>query len=366
MILVKASLFTLLFSVWVCGQRYVKPVAAMPDYNGTYQGVPHTGTAKYTTLFRDNQDNGSKSGCRGEGCGRHPGVDIAVGSGTSVRAPLSGIVVTSRCDSAWGGLIIIRSQHPGRTWESVQQVFAHLRKREYSSGVAVSEGDYVEAGTVIGESGGRSGIDACAGSSTGAHLHYQIDKDDSNSFPYYPVSGTLNNSDTDFQVTAQSYNPIVLLQEGYRWGFSQSGNRELWDLHNWESWGMKDSALWFDGSGDAYIRRGGFTNCGLTKKCSSSIALEANDFQSVYLDLYNVCYSGTGKIYFTTNREPDWSESKTVTYYMRSAGSYRGKINMSWHSKWRGIITGLRIDPAEHCSPYSFDPTYFGEIRIER
>lgn len=350
----------------VLAQSYIKPVAAMPDYNGTYQGRPNSGSARYTTLYRDNQDNGAKSNCRGEGCGRHPGVDIAVPSGTNVRAPLSGTVIASRCDSSWGGLVIIRSQHPTRSWEMIQQVFGHLRSREYLDGVDVQVGDYVGAGTIIGKSGGNKDTDPCAGYSTGAHLHYQIDKDDSNDTPYYPPQGALNYRDDDFQVTAQTYSPVVMLAGGYKWSFGQRGNRELWELHNWQDWGVSDGALWLDGAEDPYIRRGGFSNCGLSKKCSNSIAAEGGEFQSVYLDLYNGCWSGHGKIYFTTSREPYWSEGKVIDYYPRSGSSYRGKVYAGWHSKWRGVITGLRIDPAENCSSWNFDPIYFGEIRLER
>ncbi|HMQ02013.1 MAG TPA: M23 family metallopeptidase [Candidatus Doudnabacteria bacterium] len=348
------------------GQNYIKPVSAMPDYNGTYQGRPNTGSARYTTLYRDNQDDGRTSGCRGEGCGRHPGVDIAVSSGTSVRTPLAGTVVTSRCDSGWGGLVVIRSQHPGRPWDTVRQVFAHLRAREYSNGVALREGDYVAAGTVIGKSGGRPKHDSCPGYSTGAHLHYQIDKDDSNQNPYYPSSGTLNSRDDNFLVTTRTYNPIVLLQGGYNWSFSQRNNRELWDIFNWSSWGVSDDALWMDGGWDPHVARGGTTNCGLSKPCSSSFAAEADDYRTVYLDLYNVCPSSYGKIYFMTNQEPYWSESKTIGYYPPYTGLYRGHIYAGWHWKWTGIITGLRVDPAEYCDSRSFDPTYYGEIAIKR
>ncbi|HMR55646.1 MAG TPA: hypothetical protein PKD34_03595, partial [Candidatus Doudnabacteria bacterium] len=70
---VELGLMILSVVVFGYGQNYIKPVAAMPDYNGTYEGRPNTGSARFTTLYRDNQDNGRTSGCRGEGCGRHPG-----------------------------------------------------------------------------------------------------------------------------------------------------------------------------------------------------------------------------------------------------------------------------------------------------
>lgn len=348
--------------------RVIKPVVSAPDYNGMYSGGPYTGSARYTTLYRDNQDDGVSSGCRGEGCGKHPGVDIATASGTDIVLPLSGEVVISRCDSSWGGLLVIRSSHPSRSWENIYQTFAHLKARQYSYGVAVNVGDYINAGTVIGKSGG--GIrDACRGNSTGAHLHYQVDKDDGNSEPYYPSSGTLNYRDDSYIVSSKTYNPMLMLQGGYRWKFAQDGNRELWDLYNLSSWGVSGNALWMDGDYDPYITRSGLTNCGLSRSCSSSIAAEASDYSRVYLDLYNVCPSTYGKVYFTTNTEPYFDETKTLAYFPTifgsSTGPFNGYISGLSNYKWSGVITGLRVDPSEQCS-YGFDPTYYGEIGLIR
>lgn len=346
----------------VAGAQGIKPASAVADYNGTYQGSPNSGWARYTTLYRDNQDNGYTSGCRGEGCGRHPGVDIAVGSGTDVRAPFAGSVVISRCDPSWGGLIVLRSSHPERSWETIYQTFAHLKSRQYGYGAFVGVGDYVQAGTVIGKSGGGP-RDGCSGNSTGSHLHYQVDKDDGNPEPYYPSGGTLNHRDDGYMVTARTYNPMVLLQGGYRWKFSEFGNRELWDLVNLRSWGVSGDALWMDGDYDPYIKRSGLSSCGLSRPCSSSIAAEAQDYKQVYLDLYNVCASYGGKVYFTTNIEPYFDESKVLYYYPTGVGPYNGYVTSAWNYKWVGIITGLRVDPSDVCSG-GYDPTYYGEIAL--
>jgi hypothetical protein len=346
-------------------QSFIKPVGNLPEYNGSYRGSPFTGNAQYTTLYRDNQDNGIRSGCRGEGCGRHPGVDIAVPSGTAITNPLDGTVMISRCDDSWGGLVVIKSVHPVKTWENIYQIFAHLRSRQYSNQVALKAGDFVPAGTEIGKSGGRSSSDPCSGNSTGSHLHYQIDKDDGNSEPWYPSSGSLQYRDDDFQVMSKTYNPIVLLQGGYRWRFAENNNRELWDIYNLQSWGVTNNAMWMDGNSDPYIRRGGLTNCGLSKPCSSSLAAEASDFSSVYMDLYSHCASSSAKIYFTTKDENFWDESKSVPFTVSNLRGFRRTLPMSGHPKWKGVITGLRIDPAENCSS-SFDPIYFGEVAIQK
>lgn len=340
-----------------------KPIANLRDYNGTYFGASGTGTIGYTTLYRDNEDGGAVSGCNGEGCGRHPGVDIPVTSGTPVYASLAGTVVRSECNggagTGWGGLIVVRSANPWNSAETLYFTYAHLRARYYNVGQMVG------TGTQIGESGGKPGVDPCTGNSTGGHLHFQIDKNDGNTDPYFPSGAGLNQRDTDFQVTAKTYNPIVFVTGGYRWSFNKPGDRELWELFNIQRWGVSNDALWVDGVGDTYIRRGGDVNCGQTKACSSSIAVEASMYPKVYLDLYNVCFSNPGKIYFTTSTSPNWSESKSVPYSPTGQGPYQQHIFMTQNSEWKNIITGLRIDPGVNCSSGD-DPTYYGEITIER
>lgn len=347
-----------------------KPLSGLRDYNGTYEGSVSTGSIGYTggTLYRDNQDNGAVSGCVGEGCGKHPGVDIPVKLGTNVYSTMWGQVVISRCDPSWGGLIVLKSQNPWNPGEDVYITYAHLSARVYSNNTPVEAGHYVSTGVFIGRTGGDPSV-KCSGNSTGAHLHFQIDRDDGNPEPYYPSSSQLNQRDDNFQVSGRTYNPIPFLTGGYRWTFASSGtsanNRELWDLFNFQSWGVSSGALWVDAGSDPYIRRGGNTNCGRSRPCSSNIAAEANTYRQVYLDLYNHCSTGVGKIYFTTNTSTNWSEDKTVPY-LTSYGAQRTHVWMPNNSRWNGIITGLRVDPAENCSAVAYDPTFYGEITIEK
>jgi hypothetical protein len=339
-----------------------KPLAGVRDYNGTYSGSIGTGTIGFSTgtLYRDNYDDGVVSRCWGEGCGKHPGVDIPVAAGSNVFASLEGRVVISRCDtSGWGGLVVIRSHDPFDYGTSVYFVYGHLRDR------LVRVDQPVTTGQLIGYSGGRPGLDNCAGNSTGAHLHFQVDKDDGNVEPWFPKSGTINLPDSDFKVARNTINPLVFIQGEYRWDFAQAGNREYWDIFNWQSWGVSNSALWFDGGDDPFIRRGGFTHCGPIP-CSNAITVHASMYRWVFLDLFNHCWNNPGKIYFTTNLEPNWDEAKSVSYYPYTWGAWSGYVYMHNNPKWAGIITGLRIDPAVACSASGFDPTYIGEIRLER
>ncbi|HEX3095511.1 MAG TPA: M23 family metallopeptidase [Patescibacteria group bacterium] len=345
-----------------------KPVADLRDYNGTYEGSIGTGSIGYSTLYRDNEDGGGVSGCRGEGCGKHPGVDIPVPTGTKVFSTTYGMIVISRCDDSWGGLVVIKGQSPW-TGETLYFIYAHLSAREYSNSSPVLEGQYVTTGVNIGKSGGAS-KSPCHGNSTGAHLHFQIDRDDGSPEPYYPSMRTLNNRDDNYSVSTQTYNPVVFVMGGYRWTFNSTGtsavSRELWDLFNFQSWGVGNGSLYVDGSLDPYIRRGGgLVNCGQSKPCSNNLNIDAGTFRQVYLDLYNNCSTGVGKVYFTTNLSPNWGEDKTVPYFT-NYGAISRHIWMLSNPKWNGIITGLRIDPADNCSPVTYDPTYYGEITIER
>lgn len=341
-----------------------KPLADLRDYNGTYDGAVGTGSIGYGggTLYRDNQDGGRVSGCIGEGCGRHPGVDIPVPVGTKVYSATWSQVVVSRCDPDWGGLIVLRGMNP-ITSETVYFTYAHLSARTYSNGAPVESGHWVSTGVQIGRTGGSPWI-KCSGNSTGPHLHFQVDRDDGNSEPWYPSRTQLNQRDDNYQVSLQTYNPIVYVTGGYRWTFARNNDRELWDLFNLQSWGVSDGALWVDAGLDPYIRRGGNTNCGQRRPCSSSIAADASMYGKVYLDLYNHCSTGAGRVYFTTSSSPGWSEDKAVSY-QNYYGSQRVHVPMYTNPNWRGIITGLRIDPSPNCS-YGWDPTYYGEITVER
>ncbi len=346
-----------------------KPLADLRDYNGTYSGTIGTGSIGYTggTLYRDNQNNGASAGCLGEGCGKHPGVDIPVPLGTRVYSATWGQIVISRCDPTWGGLIVLKSQSY-YTGETIYVVYGHLSSRTYSNGAPVEAGHYVTTGVQIGKTGG-SPETKCSGNSTGPHLHFQIDRDDGNPEPYYPPTSQLNLRDDNFQVSAHTFNPIPFVTGGYRWSFNRSGtsadSRELWDLFNFQSFGVSDGALWVDAGLDPYIRRGGNTNCNRSRPCSSSIAAEANQYRQVYLDVYNGCNTGIGTVYFTTNTSPNWSESKSWSY-QAIAGYQRVHVWMAGNYYWNGIITGLRVDPAANCNPTGFDPTYYGEITLEK
>lgn len=86
----------------------------------------------------------------------HSGVDVAVPTGTPVRAPAPGIVRLAEPDMYFeGGLILLdHGQH-------LETAVMHLSK------LAVKAGDHVEKGQVIAYSG-------ATGRATGPHLHWSL------------------------------------------------------------------------------------------------------------------------------------------------------------------------------------------------
>jgi len=85
----------------------------------------------------------------------HSGIDIAVPTGSPVRAAGGGMVEKAGTDSAYGLYVLL--QHPGR----YETLYGH------ASRLLVREGDSVQAGQVIALSGS-------SGHSTAPHLHFEI------------------------------------------------------------------------------------------------------------------------------------------------------------------------------------------------
>ncbi|MFH0863895.1 MAG: peptidoglycan DD-metalloendopeptidase family protein [Candidatus Gottesmanbacteria bacterium] len=232
--------FTLLVSFVLFGaincfaySGMVKPVD-VKDYDSDavynpktrkYLGVPGTGTWDYSTMHRDNEDKGAISGCNGEGCGSHPGVDIPTTSDTEVMAIADGVVSTSKnivdsktgVTASWGGLIIIKHNDVPNVSEPVWSIYAHLKVRY------VNKDAVIKKGQLIGLSGGDKN-DPHHGNSSAAHLHFQIDRDtradtgEGFLSPYWPENKkpyyrTVDKADVNPAIVDNyCYNPILFIQ----------------------------------------------------------------------------------------------------------------------------------------------------------
>ena len=89
---------------------------------------------------------------------RHTGLDIAVSSGTPIKAAASGTVIFSGYKGSYGYLIKIKCDNGYEMW------YGHCSKLYAKSGQRVSAGDRIAA---VGSTG----------NSTGPHLHFEIRKD---------------------------------------------------------------------------------------------------------------------------------------------------------------------------------------------
>lgn len=89
----------------------------------------------------------------------HDGIDIGAACGTPIHAPASGRVIQEYFQTAWGNRIII--DHGYHHGAGVATIANHL------SGYAVSSGEYVQRGQVVGYVG-------TTGWSTGCHTHFTV------------------------------------------------------------------------------------------------------------------------------------------------------------------------------------------------
>lgn len=91
----------------------------------------------------------------------HEGVDYAAPAGTPIHAVAGGTVIHSGPNiGASGTLVVIEHEVEGQVWTSW---YLHM----YSQDIAVTEGQQVQAGDLVGLVGS-------AGNSTGPHLHLEI------------------------------------------------------------------------------------------------------------------------------------------------------------------------------------------------
>ncbi len=88
----------------------------------------------------------------------HKGIDIAADEGTKIKAAIGGTVETASYSDSYGNYLTIQNDHGFTTW------YAHCKK------LLVSEGDKVKQGKKIALVGST-------GDSTGAHLHFAMQKD---------------------------------------------------------------------------------------------------------------------------------------------------------------------------------------------
>ncbi|MFA6528561.1 MAG: peptidoglycan DD-metalloendopeptidase family protein [Candidatus Gracilibacteria bacterium] len=97
----------------------------------------------------------------------HHAIDIPIPQGTPLEAPADGVVYKVQYDEESIGYAYIMIAHR----KGVVTVYGHV------SAVAVSEGDYVYRGQIIGLTGGMPGSIGAGLRTTGSHLHFEVWQD---------------------------------------------------------------------------------------------------------------------------------------------------------------------------------------------
>ncbi|MBV9101636.1 MAG: M23 family metallopeptidase [Candidatus Dormibacteraeota bacterium] len=152
-----AALATGVIALLLCGGTVGAAVAVVPA-NATGGFVRPVDGARITQAFGCTSFALEPADVHCPGGHRHSGVDLAAAMGTPVRATLGGVAQVVVDATGFGLHVII--DHGG----GLSSLYGHL------SSVAVSSGDVVAAGQVIGAVGS-------SGNSTGPHLHFEIRRD---------------------------------------------------------------------------------------------------------------------------------------------------------------------------------------------
>lgn len=98
---------------------------------------------------------GSRSNPMGAGTEFHPGIDIAAGEGTPIRAASSGRVIAAGPEGGYGNVVVVDNGNGVTTrYGHCSQIFSRV-------------GQTVDAGSVIAAVGST-------GRSTGPHVHFEV------------------------------------------------------------------------------------------------------------------------------------------------------------------------------------------------
>ncbi len=95
----------------------------------------------------------------------HHAIDIPTDQGTEIKAPAAGVVLKVALNGLGYSYIVLEHEN------GLQTIFGHI------TDATVKTGDTVQAGEVIGHSGGEPGTLGAGLTTTGPHLHFAVRKD---------------------------------------------------------------------------------------------------------------------------------------------------------------------------------------------
>lgn len=129
------------------------------------------------------------------------------------------------------------------------------------------------------------------------------------------------------------------------WEFNSKGNFEGWRTFNTSGTSVSSGILFIDPAGlDPFI-------------VGPDINVDAGTYRYVQMRLASNAQDRYGNIYFKTRSENYYSDDKRVEFTVSNcppsscggnASFATRSIYVGGHAKWRGVITGIRIDPANN------------------
>jgi len=160
-------------------------------------------------------------------------------------------------------------------------------------------------------------------------------------------------------------NFLLNITAKHRWDFNILGNNEGWIPKNVEKYA----------DGYRYQVREGMLSVkptsGNFQMASYPLKIEPERFDSVFIRMSGNGLGGHGKLYFATDKEPQYSEDKAVEFEVFNDGNFHEYgVFMADHDKWEGAIVGIRIDLPdmfiEETTEISFDSINLGRAYLSR
>ncbi|MDI9396149.1 MAG: peptidoglycan DD-metalloendopeptidase family protein [Euryarchaeota archaeon] len=119
------------------------------------------------------------------------------------------------------------------------------------------------------------------------------------------------------------------------WEFNSPDDKEEWELHNIGPFSVTDGIFRIDPNpGDYWIE-------------SQPLAVNANNYNAIMINMASNAPDGVGAIYFKTSDSDSYTDDKKVEFTVNADGKFREySISMGENLNWKGTITGIRIDPS--------------------
>jgi len=241
---------------------------------------------------------------------------------------------TCKC---YGNYIVL--DHSG----GLSTLYAHLEKSTLSA--SVRNYRYVRSGEYLAKEGN-------SGNSSGDHLHFESRINNRSVDPSLKPATSAGYLWTASSLVVATKSPSTLQRWDFKTGIQGWGYKNLTHAGNYagEYWKM-DPGL------DPYVYSNELSGVGASTLHQLKIRM-------------GVKGSGAevGKVYFKTDVNDSWSESKSVSFtvYKDSNASQRVyTVAMGGHASWAGSIAQIRIDPIANYPSDTVSEVYIDYVAVE-